>query len=104
MENYVLAYTGGEQPQGEEAQQQALAAWVAWFDGLGESIVDSGNPFAGAATIAPDGSVNEGGASGLTGYSIVKADSLEAAVELGKGCPQLQAGGAVEVYETFRIM
>jgi hypothetical protein len=31
------------------------------------------------------------------GYSIVQADSIDAAAELAKGCPGLLAGGRVEV-------
>ena len=31
------------------------------------------------------------------GYSIVKADTIDAAAELAKGCPALLAGGKVEV-------
>jgi len=34
------------------------------------------------------------------GYSIVKADSIEAAVEIAKSCPSIRLGkGAIEVAE-----
>jgi hypothetical protein len=37
-----------------------------------------------------------------TGYSIVKAASMDEAVELAKGCPVLEAkNGAVRVYEAM---
>jgi len=39
-----------------------------------------------------------------SGYSIIKADSLSAAVEMAKGCPILQSGGQISVYETFPVM
>ena len=39
-----------------------------------------------------------------TGYSILEADSLDAAVTLAKGCPVLQGGAGVSVYETFEVM
>jgi hypothetical protein len=39
-----------------------------------------------------------------TGYSIIKADSLGAAVEMSRGCPILQSGGQISVYETFPVM
>jgi hypothetical protein len=35
----------------------------------------------------------------IVGYSIVKADTLELATELAKGCPGLASGGSVEVRE-----
>jgi hypothetical protein len=100
MPKYVYAYRGGggmlETP---EAQAQAMQEWGAWFAGLGEAIVDGGNPFGPSRTVSADGTAAEGGASGLGGYSIVNADSLDAATELTKGCPVLAAGGSVEVYE-----
>jgi hypothetical protein len=34
---------------------------------------------------------------------IVAADSLDAAVELAKGCPILETGGAVDVYEAIAM-
>jgi hypothetical protein len=36
--------------------------------------------------------------------SILTADDLDSAVEMAKGCPMLDGGGAIEVYETFDAM
>jgi hypothetical protein len=104
MSNYVLAYTGGSMPETEADQAASMAAWGAWLGGLGESLVDAGNPFGPAASVASDGATSEGGASGLTGYSILTADNLDAATIAAKGCPVLTNGGAVEVYEVFPVM
>jgi hypothetical protein len=104
MANYVLIYTGGSMPDTEAEQAAVMAAWGTWFGGLGDAVVDGGNPFGPAATIANDGSVRDGGASRLTGYSILRADSLGAATALAKDCPVLSGGGAIEVYETFPVM
>lgn len=104
MANYVLVYTGGGMPDTEEERQAAMDAWTAWFGSLGESVVDSGNPFGPSRSVASDGSTSEGGTSGLGGYSVVKAEDLDAATQAAKGCPILNAGGAVEVYETFEVM
>ncbi|HUR86183.1 MAG TPA: YciI family protein [Solirubrobacteraceae bacterium] len=103
MGNYLLAYTGGSRPESEEEQQAAMAAWGAWFHSLGEAVVDGGAPFGGSASLNGDGGVSEGGTSGLTGYSVLTADSLDAATELAKGCPLLADGGGVEVYEAMEM-
>ncbi len=81
-----------------------MAAWGAWLGGLGPAMLDMGNPFGPSASVSGDGSVSEGAPSGLTGYSLLQADSLDAASKLAKGCPVLAAGGSVEVYETFEVM
>jgi hypothetical protein len=104
MANFLLVYKGGGMPETEAQQQAAMAAWGAWFGGLGESVVDGGNPTSQSSTIAADGRVSDGAASGITGYSILKADSLAKAGEMAKGCPILTSGGSVEVYETFNAM
>ena len=48
MGKYVLAYKGGSIPQTEEEQKRVMDAWTAWFGGLGDSVVDMGNPFGAA--------------------------------------------------------
>jgi hypothetical protein len=47
---------------------------------------------------------NGGAASGLTGFSVISADSLDAAAALVAKCPVLQSGGKVDVYETIEVM
>jgi hypothetical protein len=103
MATYLLAYVGGDQPESPEDGQAVMAAWTAWFDGMGAAALDPGNPFGASAAVAPDGSVGAASA-GVTGYSLISAESLDAAVAVAKGCPHLAANGSVEVYETFAVM
>lgn len=104
MPSYLLAYTGGSMPETEQAQAAVMSAWESWFTALGEAVADPGNPFGTSASIAPDGSIGGAGSSHLTGYTILKADSLSAAVDLAKGCPVLAGGAAIEVYEIVPVM
>ena len=97
MGKYVLAYTGGGSPQSEEEGRQVMAAWTAFFEQLGDAVVDWGAPFSGSTVVG-------GGASaGLSGYSIISADSIDAAAEMAKACPIFAAGGGVEVYEAMEM-
>ena len=89
-------------PEGEVAQADVMQAWTDWFGQLGSAVADGGNPTGGSATVESDGSVSQGGgANPVSGYSVIEADSLEAAADLAKGCPVLSSGGSVEVAETF---
>jgi hypothetical protein len=103
MANYLITYHGGSMPETKEAQDEAMAAWTTWFGTLGDALVDGGNPISKSKAISPDGSVMDA-TSAPTGYSIIKADNLDAAVELSKGCPVLHGGAAVVVSETFPAM
>ena len=104
MTDYLLLYSGGSMPETEEEQKTVMDAWNTWMRQLGSSLKDGGNPFTPASkTISNDGSVSDGGGS-ASGYSIISADSLDAAIDMAKGCPVLQGGADITVYETFAVM
>ena len=104
MAKYLLVYHGGSMPEGEAAQAAVMGAWEGWFHELGAALVDGGNPASGTKVISPDGSVAAGGPTSPSGYSIIKADSHDAAVALARGCPVLAGGAMIEVVETFNAM
>jgi hypothetical protein len=71
-----------------------VAAWTAWFQGMGANLVDAGKPVVARRTLGncPPETLQGG-------YSLVTADDIEAAVELAEGCPGLRDGFGVEVAE-----
>lgn len=110
MAKYLLVFTDGSATSGQEMmqptpeQQQAMiAAWTAWYTALGDHVADPGNPTGASSTVSASGR-SEGGASKVTGYTVLSADSLDQAAELTKGCPILADGGNIEIYETFNVM
>jgi hypothetical protein len=80
-----------------EPKPEVMAAWQAWFAQVGDRFVDSGNPFSTGLEVTHDGSHALAAADGAaTGYSIVSAESLEAAERLLEGCPYVSS---VRLYE-----
>ena len=104
MANYLLVFHGGSMPEIPEEGAKVMQAWTDWFGVVGDALVDAGNPVSQVKTIASNGSVSDGGTNPSSGYSIIKADNLDAAVTLAKGCPVLHGGESVEVAETFAAM
>jgi hypothetical protein len=106
MAKFVLLYAGGRMAEGEAEQAAVMQAWGEWFGRLGSALVDGGQPFAPVAkSIASDGTVTDGPVGTMaTGYSILEAESLDAAVELAKSCPVFLGGAQMTVYETFPVM
>jgi hypothetical protein len=106
MANFVLLYAGGSAGATDAERGKAMEAWGAWFGKLGDKIVDAGNPFAEhSKNVSNSGAVHDGAiGTPATGYSILKAESLNAAVDLAKGCPVLQSGGKITVYEVSPAM
>ena len=106
MTKYVFTYHNSDSTMPEEPSEieALMAAWGAWYGEMGDAVVDGGNPFGPTATIAPDGSTTDGAATyQVTGYSIVEAPSLDAAVKMGQGCPVLAGGGSVQVSEAIEM-
>jgi len=91
---FLLIYTGGNPttPPTPEESAAIIKDWTDWFSALGENLVDAGNPTTPMAkSIASDGAVSDGAPGEMaTGYSIIQADSLDAATEAVKSCPQLK--------------
>jgi hypothetical protein len=102
MANYILAYHGGKMPETPEEGAAVMAKWQAWFGTLGDAVVDGGAPVGMSRTVSSSGVADDGGANPLSGYSIVKADSIDAATEMAKGCPILEHG-TVEVAEAMEM-
>jgi hypothetical protein len=105
--DYVFVYSGGSMPETEGEQAKVMQAWNDWFGEIGGALKDGGNPFTPASkSIGSDGSVSDGpkGGNALSGYSIVQADSLDAAVAIAKKSPVLMGGADITVYETFEVM
>lgn len=102
MATFLFTYTGGMTPSTPEEGEKVMAAWTAWFGTIGAGVVDGGNPTGPTKTVSPGGATAD--TDGPTGYSIIRAESFDAAIAIAKGCPVLQAGGNVLVSEIQPIM
>ena len=103
MAQYVIVYLGGSPPSTPEEGKQHMAKYMDWLSSLGDKAVSPANPLKGTQTVNPDGSVSDGGESGMSGYTIIEADSMEAAMAVAKACPFLEIGGSLEVSELMKM-
>ena len=106
MAKFVLLYTGGGMPEGEAEQAKVMQDWADWYAGLGAAVADTGNPIGPESKlISSSGDVSEGSKDPLvTGYTVLLADSMEAAVAMAKKCPVLDGGAEITVFESFDVM
>ena len=103
MPNYIMTYFGGEEPASPEAGKQHFAKYQQWLGSLGAAVVSPMNPFRNTVTVNPDGSTDPGSKTQNTGYTVLSADSLEAATEMVRYCPFLEIGGTLEVSELVEM-
>ena len=103
MPQFVISYIGGDQPSSPEEGQAHRAKWQQWLEDLGAAAVSPANPMMHTQTVNPDGSVTTGGTTRMSGYTIVEADSMDAAVDMAKACPFLDINGSLEVSELMQM-
>ncbi len=90
MPTFVFSYRG---PVGYIPSGESTSAWMSWFDSMGDQLVDLGKPVVALDTVgncSPD-------STQLGGYSLIRAEDLEEATVIAKGCPHLDRDGGVEI-------
>lgn len=99
MPQFILSYIGGDHPSSPEEGQKHFAAYKEWLSALGPAVISPANPFKHTHTVAPDGSVSETSTTGMSGYTLIEADSMDAALMAARACPFLEINGTLEVSE-----
>lgn len=113
MKEFMLIFFDGDSealnlsPEESQAQMQK---WFAWVDELrakdayveGRPLIPGAKRLHGEQKVVTDGPFAET-KEVVGGYFIVKAASLEDAVELAKGYPDFEIGGTVEVREVMAL-
>jgi hypothetical protein len=92
MPSYILSYRSTSP---YDTSPETRADWRKFFAGLGGSLQELGQPVAADTTVGEC----DTGATRLGGYSIIRADDLDAAAAIAKASPAVQRGGGVEIGE-----
>ena len=103
MKQFVLVYLGGNQPSNPEEASKHFSKYMEWLSSLGDSVVIPTIPLKDTTTVSSDGTIKEGGSSAMSGFSIIKAESMEAALSIAQACPFLEIGGSLEVSEMMQM-
>ncbi len=106
MAKYLVLYrskvSAAEQMEGAspEDAQAGMDAWMKWSGKVGNAMVDMGSPVQSVAVV---GGSSDGAHIG--GFSVLEADSADAAKALVDGHPHLMSPGdpSIEVLEFLAI-
>lgn len=111
MSKFMFIFRGGGivvQPPPPPAELGAhLAKWSAWIDGLAKAgctdpathfppLENGGKAIRGSSKAVTEGPYAEA-KDLVSGVLVISCDSLDAAVELARGCPIYEYQGSVEV-------
>ncbi len=109
MKDFLFVYRNDfkNQPTGSPEEMQAVTKkWMDWIGGIAaqNKLSSPGNRLTSdGKVVRPNNIVTDGPYTEIKeligGYSIVKVETMEEAVELAKGCPIFEFGGNVEVRE-----
>jgi hypothetical protein len=84
-----------------EQVEEQMQAWGQWMGRIGSALADGGAPFGARGAVSDDGTTPEPGE--LNGYSIVEADSVDAARALTENHPFLSDGKGQFTIEIFEL-
>jgi hypothetical protein len=90
MPNFVFSYRN---PSGYTPSAESRAAWMSWFDSMGDHLVELGRPVFERTAIGNCSPAD----TELGGYSVIQAEDFDAALAIAKGCPYLDREGGVEI-------
>jgi len=84
----------------EKPTPEIMGAWQAWFESIGDRILEQGGLWKGGREITPEASKDLPlGADSITGYLIFRAESLDEATKLAEACPIVLSNRVYEVMQ-----
>ena len=109
MKDFLFVFRSETSPRTNASPEQLQANMKLWMDWIGgiaaqNKLIDRGNRLeTGGKVVKPGNLITDGPyietKEMIGGYTLVKADSIDEATEMAKGCPILTFGGNVEVRE-----
>lgn len=103
MPQYIFVYLGGAYPSDPEEGKNHFEKYQQWLTSLGDAVISPAVPFKDTHTVQADGSASPGSISAMSGLSILRMPSMEAALAAAQACPFLEIDGALEVSEMIEI-
>ena len=105
MPKFIIGYLGSPpKPATPEEGAAHMGKWKEWMGGLGGAVASGPSPLKNSKVMNADGVSDDTRADGLTGFIIVQADDIEAALNMAKGDPYLDmAGGTLQVAEMISM-
>lgn len=103
MPQYIFIYLGGEHPNDPVEGKKHFEKYQAWLSTLGDAVVSPAIPFKDTHTVHADGKIEQGTTTLMSGMSILKLESMQAALEAANSCPFLEINGTLEVSEMIEM-
>jgi hypothetical protein len=113
MKKYMVVFTGSpdamagwqalDAAERQRREAEGMQAWKRWVDDNAKAIVDNGAPLGKTKRVTKDGIADT--RNNLAAYTVVQAESQEAAARLFEGHPHFTIfpGDGVEIMECLPL-
>jgi hypothetical protein len=113
MKEYLFIFRGCDNPlayDSAQIMQDSMMKWQAWIESIaakgkyitGQPLLPEGKVVNGKRMKITDGPFAEGKEL-VGGYFLIKAENMDDALEISKGCPGFEFEGSVEIREILAM-
>ena len=103
MPQYIFVYLGGEYPADPKEGEAHFMKYQEWLKSLGDAVISPAIPFKDTHTVHPNGEVEPGTTTMMSGLSIIQMPSMDAALEAARTCPFREINGTLEISEMIEM-
>ena len=105
MAKFMIGYLGNPpKPSTPEEGAAHMGKWKEWMATLGSAAISPPSPIKASKIVSAGGVSDDTRSDGLTGFIMVEAADMDAALEMAKGDPYLDmAGGTLQVAELMSM-
>jgi hypothetical protein len=107
MKKFIILYKSDQSPEDmmrnstPEQRKSGMDMWMQWSNKAGSSIVDLGNPLGNGQIVTKSGATKA--PLGVSGYSLMQAESMDEVKTKLKDHPHFMSPGTVSI-EVYEIM
>lgn len=108
MKKYIVIYHAPKaamenMPFDPDSMKEGMKLWMSWAQKCGDGLIDLGSPLGGGQSLRKSGS--SASKREVVGYSILQAESMDAAKKMLDGHPHLHMpdGCEIEVHESLPL-
>lgn len=103
MAKFMIAYYGGDQPASKEEGMKHMQNWQEWVKSLGDKIENPGTPLPQSKLVTSTDVKDDTDPNSMKGFAVVKAETIDEAVEIAKSDPFLNMNGTIRVSQMMEM-
>ncbi len=107
MDEFAIIYVGqGTAEKMPKSKGEGMAhrqKWMEWVQSLGDAVVNPGQPMMEHKSVSSDNVSDIAENEKFTGFAVVKAENIEAAIKIAKSDPFLDMGGSIQVAKMMKM-